>query len=396
MNGTAAFSASQLDMPVPAAAAMAHSQRLQAHIAAEIDAAGGRISFAQYMELVLYAPGLGYYSAGAQKFGANGDFITAPELSPLFGRCLAVQCQPLLASIDNASILELGAGSGALAATLLQDLASAGCLPEHYYILEVSADLRARQQRHLVDTIPDYYEQIVWLDTLPQDFRGVVIANEVLDALPVHVVLQQDGQWSEQCVTCPGEGFVWQTRPLSSELAETIANTIPGSLPDPYQTEINLRLPDWLTALAESIEQGLILFIDYGYPRAEYYHPQRNHGTLICHYRQRAHEDPFLYPGLQDISASVDFTLLAEAAVAAGLQVTGFTTQAQFLLACGLDRLLLESGPPDSRAFMQQAHAARQLVLPAEMGERFKVMALSKEFEMPMTGFMSVDQRYRL
>lgn len=396
MNSTATFPVSQLDMPVPAAAALAHSQRLQAHITAEIDAAGGSISFARYMELVLYAPGLGYYSAGAQKFGASGDFITAPELSPLFGRCLAVQCQPLLTSIDNASILELGAGSGALAATLLQDLASADCLPVYYYILEVSADLRARQQRHLADTLPDYYEQIVWLDALPQDFRGVVIANEVLDALPVNVVLQQDGQWFEQCVACSDEKLFWQTRPLSSELGVAIAKTIPGSLPDPYQTEINLRLPAWLTALAENIEQGLMLFIDYGYPRAEYYHPQRDHGTLICHYRQRAHEDPFLYPGLQDISASVDFTLLAEAAVATGLQVSGFTTQAQFLLACGLDQLLLESGPPESKAYMQQAHAAKQLVLPAEMGERFKVMALSKEFDMPLTGFMSVDQRYRL
>lgn len=387
-------------LPLPDADALAHSRRLCDHICTIIDAAGGSIDFSRYMDLVLYAPGLGYYSAGARKFGAGGDFITAPEISPLFGRCLARQCQQVLSTLGGGDILELGAGSGKLAADLLTELASLDCLPDRYLILEVSADLRERQQQHLQQSAPQFLSRVQWLDELPAEpIEGVMLGNEVLDALPVRRLLFDKAGMSELAVTIKDDAFTWQVREADIAL-QAIAVPLLSEYADrfilPYCTEINLDLMAWMQGLAESLQRGMLLLIDYGYPRAEYYHPQRTSGTLICHYRQRAHDDPFMYPGLQDISASVDFTLVAEAADQAGLQVAGYTSQAQFLLGCGLDELLAEVNQDDSRAYLSLSRQAKQLTLPAEMGERFKAIALTRDVDQPLRGFIQRDQRHRL
>lgn len=373
--------------PVPDGAALEHSRRLTAHIHDAIDSAGGSIGFERYMQLALYAPGLGYYSAGATKFGSAGDFSTAPEFAPLFAACIARQCGELLAR-SRGVILELGAGSGALAAALLERLDPA---PDAYLILETSADLRQRQQQRLAA----YGERVRWLDTLPAaPIRGVIFANEVLDALPVQRVCVRGAALEELVVSRRDAGFAWDTRPAEAPLADCARTRLAGlpPLPDGYRTEINTGLHAWLAALSAILERGALLCIDYGYTRREYYHPDRGDGTLICHYRHRAHADPFLYPGLQDISCSVDFTALAEAAVAAGLEVGGFTPQAQFLLGCGLLQLAAAEASPDRDAAAQ----IRRLTLPGEMGEHFKAMILLRGVGGPLPAFALADQRRRL
>lgn len=387
-------------LPLPDAEASAHSQRLCDHIRAAIKAAGGAIDFARYMELALYAPGLGYYSAGARKFGSAGDFTTAPETSPLFSRCIARQCRQILQSLAGGDILELGAGTGVLAADLLLELEQLQCLPDRYLILEVSADLRDRQQQLLQKRVPALLSRVQWLDSLPcEPLQGVLIGNEVLDALPVRRLLFDAAGMSELAVSVDGEGFDWCVREAGMPL-QALAGPLLADFADqfnlPYRTEINIDLMSWMQSLASILKRGMMLFIDYGYPRSEYYHPQRTEGTLICHYRQRAHDDPFWYPGLQDISASVDFTLVAEAADQAGLQVAGFTTQAQFLLGCGLDELLAQADATDSRSYLALTREARLLTLPSEMGERFMAIALTREIDLPLLGFEQRDQRRRL
>jgi SAM-dependent MidA family methyltransferase len=375
-------------MPIPDAEALRHSQSLAAHIREEIARAGGWIDFARYMHLALYAPGLGYYSGGAQKFGGAGDFVTAPELSPLFAQCLARQAAQVIGESEG-DVLELGAGTGRLAAELLLELQRLETVPHRYLILEVSAHLRAVQLQTLSQRLPpELFAKVEWLDALPDSFRGLVLANEVLDALPVHIVGRHQGVF-ERGVASQGEAFVWADRDGIASVSATVVDTL--GLPENYLTEVCPSASALIGSLAEMLQSGLILLIDYGFPRREYYHPQRDHGTLMCHYRHHAHNDPFLYPGLQDITAHVDFTTVAEAGVAKGLRLSGYTTQAQFLINCGITDLLSRV-PADSTAYLQLASQAQKLLSPAEMGELFKVLALGKRHDAPLLGFVQGDK----
>ncbi len=362
-------------LPAPGVEAAQHSARLTEVIRHEITARGGWISFARYMELALYAPGLGYYTAGAHKFGEAGDFITAPELSPLFGRTLARQVAEIMA--DSAPhILELGAGSGKLAADMLGELEQSGNLPESYSILEVSADLRARQQEHIQQRLPHLLSRVHWLDALPDIFSGAIVANEVLDALPVHRVHWQDSAVNEIGVAWSESGFVWQERAIVDAALLQAAQQI--NVPDDYVSEICLAARGLINSLACRLTRGTLLFIDYGFGAREFYHPQRSAGTLMCHYRHRAHDDPFFPPGLQDITAHVNFTDIAECGIDAGLKLSGYTNQAFFLINNGITELLNDTSPENLREYLPLSAQLQKLTSPAEMGELFKVIALSK------------------
>lgn len=387
------------ELPAPPAAALALSEELTARIHAEIQAAGGSIPFSRYMELCLYSPGLGYYSAGLQKFGEAGDFVTAPEISPLFGQCLAQSCAAVLVELGGGDLLEFGAGSGRLAVDVLSALAQLQQLPGTCYIIERSADLRERQQALLARMLPDLVHRVRWLDALPAgDFRGVILANEVLDAMPVERFRWTGAAVEQYCVANINEAFGWQ---LCNDTPVELATAVTGicedySLPAGYVAEANLMLVPWLQGIATSMSRGVVLLADYGYPRHEYYHVQRTQGTLMCHYRHRAHDDPFLWPGLQDITAHVDFTTVAEAAVAAGFAVSGYTTQAHFLLDCGLEQLLQAQGKPESTDYLKAAQQAKTLIMPGEMGERFKFIALTKGIDPEIPGFRMQDMRGKL
>lgn len=375
-----------------------HSEAVAALIRTELAAAGGWLSFERFMELALYAPGLGYYSAGSWKLGSGGDFVTAPEVSELFGRCVAQQCAAVLRATGG-EILELGAGTGALAAALLRVLDAAGVLPARYAILEVSGDLAARQRVRLDALPPHLRARIVWLERLPPaPLRGVILANEVADALPVRRFTLRGGAVRELGVAlAPGGTLQNAERPPAAALAEACAAMFgapPRSLPDGYTSEVNLRVGPWIASLAECLERGIVLLFDYGLPRAHYYHPQRIAGTLRCHFRQRAHDDPFVNLGVQDITAWVDFTRVAEAASEAGLEVSGFATQAAFLLALGLEQAV--AAAPDAVGRARLAGEARRLVMPEEMGEAFKVMALTRGYDEPLAGFSLQDLRRQL
>jgi SAM-dependent MidA family methyltransferase len=345
---------------------------LRSRIADEISQNGGWISFARYMALALHEPGLGYYSAGAQKFGAAGDFVTAPELGSLFGRTLARQIREL-----ESPVLELGAGSGALAQALLDEL---GC---EYSILETSAELRERQRARLGD-------RVHFLDRLPERFRGVIIANEVVDAMPVHIVA-----WTPQGIVERGvsEKLEWEDRPASGALLEA-ARALP--VPVPYVSEIGLAARAWMRSVAETLEQGAIFVIDYGFPQHEYYHPQRSSGTLMCHYRHQAHADPFTRPGEEDISAHVDFSALAGAARETGADVLGYANQAQFLVNCGITEVLAEVNVEHALRYAPIAAQAQKLLSPAEMGELFKVLALGRGLRQPLLGFSRGERSHSL
>lgn len=383
--------------------AIAHSRQLAELIIDEIKQQGGKIPFIRYMELILHAPALGYYSAGAHKIGAAGDFITAPEISPLFSQCIARQCQQVLQGIGGGEILEVGAGSGVMACELLRELERLECLPDRYYILDLSADLRQRQRDHLQQEVPQLMARIQWLDVLPANgFKGVVLANELLDAMPVHLVRFDPEHPVERYVGWDGERFIW----CDGEMSDTrltaatahIINECGAELFDAdYISEINLAATDWVETIAAILEQGVILLIDYGFPRHEYYIPERREGTVMCHYRHQAHSDPLILPGLQDVTAHVDFTAIAECAVAAGLDVAGYTSQAHFLLGSGLMALLAESAEKTSREEqVVQAQAIKRLTMPHEMGELFKVIALSRDIEPGLIGFSMLDARGRL
>jgi len=379
------------------AEALEHSRRVQERVAGEIREAGGWIGFERYMEAVLYAPGLGYYSAGARKLGRDGDFTTAPELSPLFAGCLAQQCAEVLES--GGSILEIGAGSGALAAEVLIRLETLDCLPERYLLLEVSADLRERQRRTLAERVPHLASRIEWLDAPPEaPFDGLILANEVLDALPVARFRRQRGGYEELGVGIEGDRFVWSARPASAALSERcgLLEAAGGGWQEGYVSEVCLRLGAFTREVTRAQRCGVALWIDYGLPRAQYYFPQRRDGTLLCHLRQRAYDDPFLYPGLADISAWVDFTSLAEACAPAGYALAGFTTQAYFLAALGIDREMQHLAGTDPNRAVRLASEARQLVLPGEMGERFKVMAWVRATDAALRGFALKDFRHTL
>ena len=385
---------------LPAPEAREHSRALAALIRREVEREGGHISFERFMELALYEPGWGYYSAGAARFGAAGDFTTAPLISPLFSRCLAAQCEQVLATMPDGVILELGAGSGVMAGDLLLELERRNALPQRYLILETGADLRARQERLLQRRVPHLMGRFSWLDCLPQQaLSGVMLANEVADALPVRRISIAERRLQEQRVACKGDNFYWTEAPADAVLCaawEQVAADLDGPLCTPYRSEINLRLAAWVRTLAAALQRGVMVLTDYGYTRREFYHPQRMQGSLLCHYRQRAHDNPFFYPGLQDITASVDFTALAQAGLDAGLRLAGYTSQAHFLIACGLTGFLAEAcdarGQPDPAVTGQ----AKQLTLPGEMGERCKAIAFARDFAEPLIGFHSLDQQARL
>lgn len=387
------------DLPTPSRDALAHSDRLCRFIRGDIAKQGGVIDFARYMQHALYAPGLGYYTAGASKFGQQGDFITAPEISPLFGRSVARQCADVLKSLNSGDVLEVGAGSGKLARDILLELKQLDCLPDRYLILESSADLRQRQQQLLQAEMPDFFSQIVWLDSLPeQPFSGVVVANELLDAMPVHRLMCAEEGWVELGVGLENGDFCWsalndKTKPVASltqQLQE--ANLI---LDQGYMSEVCLAQKAWINSLADCLDQALVLLVDYGYSRKDYYHPQRRNGSLRCHYRHYAHDDPFFYPGLQDITAHVDFTAIAEAAVEYQLDVLGYTTQAYFLMACGITELV-DMDSLDELSQVEHAQQIRRLTMPGEMGESFKVIALGKNLDLDLRGFSFNDQRGHL
>lgn len=380
-------------LPSPSPEALDHSNQLRDLIQRDIVAQGGWIPFSRYMELALYAPGLGYYTAGARKFGVEGDFVTAPELSPLFGRTLARQVAEIIRHSEP-RVLELGAGSGKLAADLLQELESLQALPQSYDILEVSADLRERQQALLQERLPHLAGRVRWLDELPERISGAVVGNEVLDALPVHLVHWTDAGIFELGVASAAEGFEWHERlpenPPLLHAAQQIA------MPDDSISEISLAGPGLVRSLCERLQQGVLLFVDYGFGAREYYHPQRTRGTLMCHYRHHAHDDPFFLPGLQDITAHVDFTAIAESAIDSGAQLLGYTSQAYFLVNNGITELL-EGVPSDHLGdYLSQTVQLQRLTSPAEMGELFKVIALGKGIEEPLRGFTAGDRSHSL
>ncbi|HVC13065.1 MAG TPA: SAM-dependent methyltransferase [Burkholderiales bacterium] len=375
-------------LPAPDPEALAAARRLLERIGAELAAGGNWISFARYMELALYEPELGYYAGGAAKLGAPGDFVTAPEMGGLFARTLARQVAELLQPGD--AILEFGAGSGALAATLVDELAALGAGGHEYLILEPSAELAGRQRTRLG-------KRARWPGALPQDFRGVMLANEVLDAMPVHALAWTGAGVLERGV-CAREGrLAWSERPAQGEVlaaARAIALELPPS--GRYESELGLAARAWMRTLGAHLERGALLAIDYGFPRREYYHPQRSMGTLQCHYRHRSHGDVFYYPGLQDITAHIDFSALAEAALESGLELLGYAPQAQFLLNCGLTELLSAADPEDTARYAPLAAEAQRLVSPAEMGELFKVLAVGRGVRAGLRGFARGDRRHAL
>ncbi len=388
-----------VDLPELDAAESAHGAELAARIRAGIESAGGWIGFARYMAMALYEPGLGYYSAGARKFGAAGDFITAPEVAPVFSRCLAAQCAEVLAALGGGDVLEFGAGSGAMAAAMLAELEVLGRLPGRYRILDVSADLRERQRATLEVAVPHLLERVEWLDRWPARFTGVVVANEVLDAMPVERFTWRDGGVEALGVSCRDGVFRWATAPASAELRERvdrIRGEVGAAWPDGYVSEVNPGLEAWLAAAASTLERGVMLFVDYGLPRRELYSPERSAGTLLCHFRHRFHDDPFVRVGLQDITAWVDFTAVAEAAQHAGLDVAGYTTQAHFLIGNGLSRHLADVSNVDLVQRLNLSRQAMLLTLPGEMGERFKAIALAKDCGVPLSGFAVRDLRHTL
>ena len=366
-------------LPPPLQDEHKHSLILAKKIIEQISKNKGKIAFQQFMQLALYEPQLGYYVAGKHKIGSQGDFVTAPEISNLYSFCLAQQSADILKHLSQPVILELGAGRGQMAADILLHLQQVQQLPEHYYILEVSPDLRQQQADTIRKYVPDLLDRVIWLDTLPNTaLNGVILANEVLDAMPVELFTLVNGERVVRYVLWKDDHFEW--------------DAVEGD----YTSEFNPAIPAWMQSLSDSLASGAILLIDYGYEAADYYHPDRTQGTLICHYKHHVHDNPLIYPGLQDITASVDFTAVANAGLDAGLELAGYTTQAEFLINAGLEDFFiaaLNTKPQDQYKLAQQV---RMLTLPSEMGERFKVMAFTKNFTQPLSGFKIGDRRHRL
>jgi len=382
-----------MSLPLPDSDALAASQALQQLIAAEIEQQGGAIAFSRFMELALYAPRLGYYSGGAAKLGSDGDFTTAPEITPLFGQALARAAAAIIAQ-SAPNIIEFGAGTGKLARDVLTALAEQGVQVDSYTIIELSGELRARQQEALQD-----FPQVRWVDGFPEAYSGVVLANEVLDAMPIELVLKTAAGWRRQMVTVEDGRFTYVQQELDAALAQQLARQVPAAdtLPEGYLTEIHPVACGFMASLARMFEngKGAAFLFDYGFPAHEYYVDQRVGGTLMCHYRHHAHPEPFYLPGLQDITAHVDFTAMALAAQDAGLDVLGYMNQASFLLGCGIGELLLRTDPEDAMRYLPQSKAVQKLVSPAEMGELFKVLAVGREVELP-EAIVRADRSHRL
>ena len=391
------------NLPVPDAFAQSRSQELTHLIQQKINDSGGWIDFATFMHMALYTPSLGYYSGGSVKFAdsvtGGGDFVTAPQISPLFAKTLAKQTAQILAETQG-SILELGAGTGKLAADLLLELQRLNQFPVHYYILEVSDYLRQIQLETMQELLPaELLNCVIWLNTPPTDFVGLILCNEVLDAIPVHLIyqsqqtLQSQQAWLERGVAYEG-AFIWQDKTLSNvDLTQEVSAK---SLPDDYLTEVCPAANGLIASLAQSLKQGVILMLDYGFGAPEYYHPQRSAGTLMCHYQHYAHSNPLIDVGLQDITAHVNFSAVAETGLANGLSLAGYCNQASFLMNCGILEILAETSPSDIAAYMPLATAAQKLLSPAEMGELFKVIALSKGVSKELIGFKTGDKAHML
>jgi SAM-dependent MidA family methyltransferase len=374
----------------PDADALAHSRKLVELIADEIACSDGWIGFDRYMQLALYAPALGYYTAGAIKLGGSGDFVTAPELSPLFSRTLARQVGEIL-SVTGGDVLELGAGSGRMAADVLQALAQSGPLPARYLILEVSGELAARQRQRLHALAPHLASRVAWIDRAPSAFRGVIVCNELLDALPVRLIRWEADGIRERGVAWSGGAFTWDDRPLIEQPLLSQARRL--NPPPPYLSEIGRVGPALVGTLARVLERGALLLVDYGFGEREYYHPQRSQGTLMCHFRHRAHDDPFFLPGLQDITSHIDFSAVAGAATDAGVELLGYSTQANFLINLGITDLMALTSAANTATYLPLAAQAQTLLSPAEMGELFKVLALGRGIDRSLTGFSSGDLR---
>jgi SAM-dependent MidA family methyltransferase len=390
-------------LPIPDAESQAISQQLVDLIQQKIKENKGWIDFATFMHMALYTPNLGYYSGGTTKFGMDGDFVTAPEISPLFAKTLALQAKQILACMQG-DILELGAGTGKLASDLLLELAQLnhlglGSLPRQYFILEVSAYLRQIQRETLHKILSaDLFERVVWLDALPKSFKGLVLGNEVLDAIPVHLIHYTPKGRFERGVSFDGD-FIWRDQSENQAATLSVPNltkSLPNDLPQNYLTEICPAASALVGSLAEMLEIGVILLIDYGFSAREYYHPQRNTGTLMCHYQHYAHSNPLINVGLQDITAHVDFTQIALSAESHGMKLAGYVNQAQFLINCGILDVLGKTSPSDMATYVPLAAAAQKLLSPAEMGELFKVIALTKSFDEPLIGFKDGDKSHTL
>ena len=362
-------------------------------IRAEIAATGGWMPFARYMELALYAPMLGYYSGGARKFGRAGDFVTAPELTPLFAQTLAPVAETVMAE-SQPQILEFGAGTGRLAADLLAELARHEQPPDQYCILDLSGELRERQYQTLRAQVPKLIDRVTWLDRLPTEFEGLMLGNEVLDAMPVHLMRWSADEILERGVVADADGGLGWADRLATGQALEVARRLPVA--QPYLSEVALAGSAWVAQCGRMLTRGALLLFDYGFSRAEFYHPQRNTGTLMCHYRHHAHTDPLWLPGLNDITAHVDFTSLAEVAVASGLEMGGYTSQAAFLMECGLLDNVAATGPTDSVNYLRAAAQVQKLLSPTEMGELFKVIGFTRELDAMLPGFARGDRSHTL
>ena len=378
-------------LPIPDTESQAVSQQLADLIQQKIKENNGWIDFATFMHMALYTPDFGYYSGGVTKFGLDGDFVTAPEISPLFAKTLALQVAQILATTQG-DILELGAGTGKLASDLLLELARLNHLPTQYFILEVSAHLQKVQRETCQAKLPKtLFDKLVWLNVLPKAFTGLVLGNEVLDAIPAHILHKTDAGWRERGVSFEAD-FIWQDAPLAQG---NLTEHLPKDLPIGYITEVNPAASALVHSLADMLETGAILLIDYGFGAVEYYHPQRNQGTLMCHYQQLAHDNPLTHVGLQDITAHVDFTSIAMLCEAASMRLSGYASQAQFLINCGILNTLQQHSPEDAE-YIKLAASAQKLLSPAEMGDLFKVIAFSKGVEDVLIGFKSGDKSHTL
>ncbi len=393
---------SYITLPPPSKSALQHSQNVQQAIRSKIQNSDNWISFSEYMKLVLYAPGLGYYSGGTTKFGTSGDFVTAPEISALFAQTLARQVEQILDLLNNKDILEFGAGSGKLALDLLLELEKLKCLPRKYFILELSADLRQRQQALFQNKAPHLIPLLQWLDELPTQFSGFVFANEVLDAMPVHLVTWQDEKILERGVTWLNDKFTWQEQPLLAgqlfEIARELIsqNDTKGFKSHSYTSEISLTARQFIRSMEDVLQHGVVILIDYGFGRNEYYHPQRNQGTLMCHYRHHSHDDPFYLPGLQDITSHVDFSAVFQSMESTRLNLFGYTTQAHFLVNCGITNIVTQIPAEQISKYLPLSNQLQKLTSPAEMGELFKVIAFGKNINKPLVGFTCGDKSHLL
>ncbi|MDH5230335.1 MAG: SAM-dependent methyltransferase [Gammaproteobacteria bacterium] len=394
--------ASQL--PLPDKYALAQSNALKAIIIQAIEQHQGKISFSQFMQMCLYQPGLGYYVAGSHKFGEGGDFVTAPELTPLFSHCLAEQCAQVIREMNHsADILEFGAGRGVMAADVLLSLEQLKCLPKNYFILELSPELRQRQQQTLKTKAPHLYDCVTWIESLPDDesFKGIILANEVLDAMPVERVrIYRHGEFKQLMVALDADQFVYVEQDLKNvdikKHMQSIFHLVEDMESEFIDVEINTSLQPWLQSVYQILHRGLVLLIDYGYPDYEYFHPQRRRGTLACHYQHRVHDDAFVYVGLQDITAHVDFSDLAQRAENIGFDLLGYTSQAHFLTACGIEEKLQNLDQSDVKRFLSLVQPVKRLLMPQDMGEQFKVIALGKQLKQELVGFSLINQSGKL